>query len=221
MHRYRIAAAGAAALLFVLATAGPAIAHEERTVGAYKLAVGWQAEPAYAGFPNAVQVFVTDANGSPVADLGNPPSIKVEVTTGTQKSDPFVFKPSFDPDRGFGTKGEFDAPILPTRPGVYTFRVFGTVNGRAVDAKFTSSDTTFNSVQEPANVEFPVKDPSPGQLATNIERISPRVDAAATTAKSAKDKASSANTLAVVALVVGVVLGGAGLATGLAARRRG
>jgi hypothetical protein len=220
MHRCRIAAAGAAALLIVLATAGPAFAHEQRTVGKYKLAVGWQTEPTYAGFPNAVQVLVNDANGNPVADLGNPPSIKAEVTTGTQKSDPLVFKPSFDADTGSGTKGEFNGAIVPTRPGVYTFRIFGTINGQAIDEKFTSSDATFDSVREPAEVEFPVKDPSAGQLATNIERISPRVDAAAKAATSATDRASNADTLALVALIVGVVIGGAGLVTGLAARRR-
>ncbi|MCU1463074.1 MAG: hypothetical protein JWO37_3149 [Acidimicrobiales bacterium] len=226
MKRFRIAAASAVVLLF-LGAASPAWAHDHRRVGAYDFTVGWISEPTYAGFPNAVQLIVKDAAGKPIDDLGSPPTLKVEVGTGTQKSDPLAFKASFDPDTGFGTHGEFDSEIIPTRPGVYTFRIFGTINGQAVNETFTSSDTTFDSVREPAEVEFPTKDPSTGQLATSIQQLTPRVDTAvaaaktqAKAAKNAKDKASTATTLAIVALVAGVVLGGAGLVTGLGARRR-
>src|SRR5260221_7981161 len=110
MHRFRFAAAGAVVLL-VLGAANPASAHEHRHVGAYELTVGWQNEPTYAGYPNAVIVLIKDASGKPVDDIGDPPSLKVEVSTGTQKSDPLAFKASFDADTGFGTHGEFDSEI--------------------------------------------------------------------------------------------------------------
>jgi hypothetical protein len=223
--RWRALLGGAAALVLFGPTA--AFAHEQRQVGALQFTVGWQHEPAYAASENAVQVFLKDAKGKPIDDLGDPPTLQVQVITGSQTSDPLTLEPSFDPDTGLGTHGEFDAAIIPTRPGDYTFHFTGTVDGQKVDEKFTSSDKTFDSVQEPTAVEFPAKDPSTGDLATNLNRLNPRVDNAVTqagavqkTATSASDKASTAQTLGILALVAAVLLGGGGLVTGLRARRR-
>ena len=218
MHRSRIAAAAAVAAV-VLGAASPASAHEHRTVGRYELEVGWASEPTYAGVQNAVQVTITDTKGTPVDDLGDP-GLTVTVSTGTATSDPLSLGLSFDPDSSEGTHGQFLAAVIPTRPGEYTFRVTGSIKGQAVDEKFTSGDTTFDPVKEPRDIEFPAKDPSAGELATSVQRLSPRVDNAVAAAKDAKDKASTATTLAIVALVVGVAIGGAGLVIGLGARRR-
>jgi hypothetical protein len=223
--RWRALFGGAAALVLFSPTA--AFAHEQRQVGALQFTVGWQHEPTYAATENAVQLFLKDAKGKPIDDLGDPPTLQVQVITGNQTSDPLTLEPSFDPDTGLGTHGEFDAAIIPTRPGDYTFHFTGTVDGQKVDEKFTSSDKTFDSVQEPTAVEFPAKDPSTGDLATNLDRLNPRVDNAVTqagavqkTATSASDKASTAQTLGILALVAAVLLGGGGLLTGLRARRR-
>ena len=211
--------AGAAALaavvglVFLGITAGPAGAHEVRKVGGYELTVGWQREPTYTGVVNGVQFFVKDAKGNPVDDLGDPPSLKVDVTTGGKTSDPLDIKASFDPDTGEGTHGEFDAALIPTSPGDYTFHFTGNIKGQNIDEKFTSSDTTFETVKDPTAIQFPSKEPSPGQLATSVNRLDPRV-------KNATDKAKSASTLAIVALVVGAVLGIGGIAVGATARRR-
>jgi hypothetical protein len=204
----------------VLAWAGPASAHEQRQVGAYQLTVGWAHEPTYTGVENAVQIFVKNAKGDPVDDLGDPPTLKVQVQAGSQTSDPLELKPSFDEDTGLGTHGEFDAAIIPTSPGDYTFHLTGDIAGQKVDEKFTSSEKTFDSVKDPTEVEFPAKPPSAAAVSANLDRLNPRVDAATTRAASAKKNADSAKTLAIVALAVGVVLGLAGLAAGLAARRR-
>ncbi|HLJ08433.1 MAG TPA: hypothetical protein VKX24_07830, partial [Acidimicrobiia bacterium] len=163
--RWRLLAGGAAVVVFLSPVV--ALAHEQRQVGAIQFTVGWQHEPAYAGSQNAVQLFLKDAKGKPIDDLGDPPSLEVQVVTGNQTSDPLTLEPSFDADTGLGTHGEFDAPIIPTRPGDYTFHFTGTVNGQKVDEKFTSSDTTFDTVKEPTVAEFPAKDPSAGDLATN------------------------------------------------------
>jgi hypothetical protein len=218
----RVLAVGvlAVGVLLVGLSATPAFAHEQRTVGAYQLTVGWQHEPTYSGVENAVQLTVKDARGNPIDDLGDPPTLHVTVGTGNQTSDPLDLKPSFDPDTGFGTHGEFDAAVIPTRAGTYTFHFTGTINGQPVDEKFTSSDKTFDDVKEPSAVEFPAKDPTTGQLATNVNRLSPRVEAAASAAKSGKDRAGTAIILSIVALAAAVVIGGTGLVTGVAARRR-
>lgn len=219
MQRFRISAAGAAALL-VLAGAAPASAHEHRQVGAYALTVGWQSEPTYAGYLNGVQLTIKDSSGKAVASLGDPPTLRLEVSSGNAKSDPLQFTASDE------NPGEYDSAIIPTRPGVYSFHIFGTINGAAVDETFTSSDTTFDAVREPSAVQFPVKEPSIGQLATSVQQLGPRVDAAvaaskaqaavAKDAKNAKDRASTATTIAVVAALLGLV----GLAVGVTARRR-
>jgi hypothetical protein len=216
----------AVGIVACLVSATPAFAHEVRPVGADELTVGWAHEPTYAGIQNAVQLFVKDAKGHPIDDLGDPPTLKIEISSGTQTSDPLELAPSFDADTGLGTHGEFDAAVIPTAPGDYTFHFTGTINGQKIDEKFTSSDKTFDTVKEPTEVEFPAKPPSVGQLATNLDRLNPRVDSAVSSAqsaqqaaKSAKDKAGAATVLAVVALIVGAVLAGFGIFKGRAGRR--
>jgi hypothetical protein len=207
-HRWALALAVAGTAL-VLSTA-PAFAHEQRQVGAFQFTVGWQHEPTYVGAQNGVQMIIKDAKGAPVDDLGSPPSLKVTVSTGSQTSDPLDLAASFDPDSGLGTHGEFDAPITPTAAGDYTFHITGTVNGQAVDEKFTSGPKTFDTVHDPSATQFPNKVPSAADLSTLTNRLSPRVDNALSQAKSNASDASSAHDLA----VVGVILGAAGVALG-------
>ncbi len=212
--------AGATAFCLLFLSAAPAWAHEQRQVGVYQLTVGWGHEPTYAGVENAVQLFVKDGKGNPLDDLGNPPSLLVTVTTGAKTSDPLDLKASFDPDTMLGSHGEFDAAIIPTTPGVYTIHLTGTIAGQKIDERFTSSDKTFNDVQAPTAIEFPSQVPTNGDLATNLGRLNPRVDNAAATARSAQDKADSANTTAIAALILAIVGGGAGLVVGLVRGRR-
>jgi hypothetical protein len=201
-------------LAAAVALMAPVFAHEQRQVGGFQLTVGWQHEPTYAGVENAVQIFIKDSKGKPVNDLGDPPSLKVQVITGSQTSDPLDLKASFDPDSGEGTPGEFDATLIPTAPGDYTFHLTGSINGQNIDEKFTSSDKTFDPVKDPNEVEFPAKTPSLGQMAQSIDRLGPRVDTASKSAKSAKNDASNASTLGIIGIVVGslgLIVGGVGL----------
>jgi len=219
MVRARICAALVAGGLLAVMSAAPAYAHVSTTINGYAFVIGWQHEPTYTGILNAVQIVIHDPSGKPVDDLGTPPSLKVTVTTGSLTSNPLDLEPSFDPDTGFGTHGEFDAPIIPTAPGTYTFHVTGTLGGQPVDKPFQSSDSTFNNVEDPASVQFPTKLPNTADLATNVGRLNPRVDTALTASKRARNKASSASTLAIVALIVGAVLGAAGIVVGVTGRR--
>lgn len=216
----RVAAGAAASFVWLVFAAVPAWAHEQRPVGAYQFTVGWQHEPTYVGVENAVQLFLKDAKGNPIDDLGDSPSLQVTVSTGAKTSDRLELLASWDPDTGLGTHGEFDAAIVPTTPGTYTFYFTGTVNGQKVDEKFTSSDKTFDDVKAPTAIEFPNQDPTNGELATNVSRLNPRVDNAVAVARSAHDKAGSATTLAIVALVAGVMVGAAGIVVGVTRGRR-
>src|SRR5262249_24940476 len=153
-----------------------------------ELTVGWKVEPAYSGVPNAVYLGVKDASGKPVDDIGN--ALKVVVSAGAQTSPPLEPQLSFDADTGIGTHGEFDAAIIPTAPGVYTFHFTGAINGQNVDEKFTSSYSTFDDVVDPSTAQFPEKVPTAAELATNSARVGARAGHAVTKAASADDSAS-------------------------------
>jgi len=191
------------ATVFVLALSAPALAHEERVVGAYHFVVGWGDEPAYAGSKNSVQLILSTKAGKPVTNLGD--SLKVEVIFGQQQME-LPFEPAFDLEEGFGTLGDYRAWLIPTAPGTYTFHLFGAIGKQKVDERFTSGPTTFDDIADPAEVEFPTKVPTGTELAGRLDREIPRMTAAVASARSeAEDKADSARTLAIIGIVVGAV----------------
>lgn len=182
------------ALSVVLVFSLVASAHERRKAGTHTMVVGWAEEPAFSGFKNAVQVVITDSQDKPVTDLGD--DLKVEVIFGNEKRGPLALDPAFGPR--FGRQGEYQAPLIPTRPGNYTFHFVGEIKGQKVDASFTSSDDTFDPVRESADAEFPVKDPSRAELSGFVERVGMRLDTTRSTANSARF-------LSIVAIIVGAV----------------
>ena len=211
-----LVAAAMAALLIPL-LAGPASAHEEKTVGKYHFVVGFGDEPAYAGEKNSVQLLLADADDRPVTDLTD--TLKVAVTTGSSEPLQLSMEPFFEVDE-FGTPGDYRAFFIPTAPGSYSFHLNGTIKGQKVDQTFKSGPQSFSDIEDPAQVQYPVKQPTGGQLATRADRETARVDAALTAERDqAKSDAASARTLAVIGLVVGAL----GLLVGIAAlvlRRR-
>lgn len=187
MRRTITRAAAIAAVMGILLATGiqPASAHERRTVGAYMFVVGWDNEPAYAGQPNSVGARLTDTAGKPIVDLGE--TLEVEVIFGGQTSSKMKMEPGFalNPDgtARFGTLGAYSADLTPSRAGVYTFHFTGTIKGQAIDERFTSSETTFDSPKEISEVAFPAKDPNNAQLADRINRTSSRLSDDTDTAK--------------------------------------
>jgi len=194
----------------LLVAAAPAFAHTEKDAGPYKLLFGWRDEPAYTGSQNAVQLFVHDASGKAIDDLGTK-GLTVVVSTGSgataKSSSPLAFASAFDPDSGLGTHGEFDSPLLPSAAGTYTFHITGDINGTAVDVSAASSDTTFADVTDPTAIEFPVQSQTVPQLSSAITTLQDRVASAQSAATSAKSSANSSKTVAIVAIVVAIVLG--------------
>lgn len=185
----------------VMGLAGRASAHEEREVDKYHLAVGFGNEPAYTGQENSVQLLLNDANGRPVTDLGD--TLSVEVIYGTQKVT-FPLEPDFEVGE-FGIPGDYRAWFFPTQPGDYTFHFTGSIKGQKVDESFTSGPTTFSSVQDPSNVQFPSKEPAVSQIAGLAQRLSSRLQAALAGQKRAQDSANSARTIGYVGIGVGAV----------------
>jgi hypothetical protein len=219
------AAIGLAGLLLTFTSAGPASAHEERKVGRYMLAVGFGDEPAYAGTKNSVQMFLHDAKtDKPVTDLGD--TLKVDVTQGASSADDssqkltMTMAPDFEVGE-FGTPGDYRAFFIPTAPGTYTFHLTGTIKGQKVDEKFTSGPQTFSDANDPAGVQFPVKDPSGTQLNARLDREVPRLNDALAASQSRASKAEDAAGQARIIAIVGVVVGVLGLAAaGYGLRKR-
>jgi len=124
-----------------LATTQGTEAHERRSVVAYNFVVGWLNEPAYLNEPNAVDMRISRASdASPVTGLEQ--TLKVEVTQGESKTT-LDFWPRFN------TPGAYDGRLMPTAPGVFAFRIFGTIEGQQVNETFTASDSTFAIIAEP------------------------------------------------------------------------
>jgi hypothetical protein len=206
-----IATVGVAGLLLAL-SAPAASAHEERKVGRYVFHVGVGDEPAYAGAKNSVQVLLHDAsNDKPVVDLGD--TLKVDVSLGNndaQKTS-MTLEPDFEVGE-FGTPGDYRAFFIPTAPGAYTFHFTGTIKGQAVDQKFTSGPQTFSEIQDPAEVSFPTKDPTTGQLAARVDRETQRLSQALAASQAQARKADDAAGTARLIAIIGVVVGALGLA---------
>ena len=207
MHRSARAWAIALMAIGLTSVATTVAAHVVKQVGPYTVALGWVREPTYVGQLNAVQVVIKDAKGNPVSDL-SADDLKVVVSTADQQSDPMSLAPTFDEDTGLGIPGDYEAPMIPTALGDYTFHVTGTIHITKIDETATSSDTTFDSVVDPSAVQFPNKLPAVGDLATRIERVDARVQSQISAANDAKSSAQGA-------LVVGIAVGGAGVLIGL------
>src|SRR5437773_896490 len=75
----------------VLTLSTTALAHEDRTVGPYKLHVGWHVEPALVGQLNAVELTVTQ-DGKEVKDVEK--TLTVTLSTGGKTSDKLQFTES-------------------------------------------------------------------------------------------------------------------------------
>jgi hypothetical protein len=161
----RAAAGWGLALLSLVAWPLVASAHEHRTIanGQYNVVVGFLDEPSFAGLKNGLDLTVmklggTPAAGTPAAESDDGPTgapvtglekmLKAEVISGDQ-----TMELSLAPR--WNTPGAYDGVFFPMKPGDYTFRIYGTIDGQQVDESFTSSPSTFGPVEDPAPLEFP------------------------------------------------------------------
>jgi len=230
-HRRRLAGSTVAGSFLALIAAGSVAAHAVEHAGAYTIEIGWQHEPTYVGESNGVQVIVT-RDAKPITDL-SADDLKVVVSTGSQQTGELTFDPGFDPVEMEGPLGEYDAAIMPTEPGDYTFHLTGTLHGQAVDITLTSGDQTFDPVKGTADLQFPTKLPTIAEIATRLGRIDARiaapvasgptqasVDAAASAASDARAAADRALLTGGGIGLIGIVVGAFGVLLGVRASRR-
>ncbi len=124
-----------------------------------------------------------------------------------------------DLEAAWGDPGLYVARLIPTAAGVYEFRVFGTIEGTAVDETFVSAGAggNFDDIQTSADLQFPEQLPGMREVvaaAQGARDIAQQAQdtALAAQAGSASDGSGGGNALAVVALIIGIV--GAALGAG-------
>ena len=211
MHRATRALALAGVTALLVAPAIPALAHGDTSVGDLELTIGFGTEPAYAGFPNSVEVLLVH-DGQPVTDAKG---LTVDVTFGDDTVT-YDLEPNFAVGV-YGDPGDYRAWFVPSQPGPYTFHIVGTVDDEDVDVEMTSGDDTFSEVQDTSEAAFPpVEAPSNQELADRLDADGARVETAQAAAQQASDDASSIRTIA----IVGVIVGAIGLIAALAALAR-
>ncbi len=167
-------------LLATVALPGTASAHETRELagGKYQAVVGFLDEPAVENQMNGLDLTVTskteqvDGKPKPIEGLEKTLQAQVIYGGGAQTMDLTV-------ERRFGQPGKYAAHFMPTRPGDYTFRVYGEIEGQRIDERFSSSPTTFSSVEPLAELQFPQQVSVPADLQS-------RLDAAETWANTAQ-----------------------------------
>ena len=137
----------------------PVAAHEHVIVGQYELTIGWRVEPPTAGFVNGLDVGIQRhyPNGTTVWVTG------VASLNATLSIGPFTSaKHSLDPE--FGRPGWYTFDVIPTRPGIYTARINGTLGSTPVDVK-----VDLDSVAAASDLAFPLPDPTPSDLQGRID----------------------------------------------------
>ena len=134
-------------VMIISAFSFPAFAHEGREVGDYVIVFGWRIEPAYAGLYNGPEFTVETHEDEPVEGLEGTLSFMVHF--GDQSKMLTLYPMSGEP-------GHYTADLLPTRPGDYSFHIFGTIGDLEVDEMFTSADGDFSTIEPAADLQFPV-----------------------------------------------------------------
>ena len=218
-----------AVALLTLVSAASVFGHEDREEGDLKFTVGFLDEPAYEAMRNAVSLRVIKVKGEAKQEEGSKQSghghgetttVPVEgleatllvevihVPSGASKN--MNLRPvSLDP-------GHYLADLIPTSPGHYRFRFFGTIEGNMIDSTYDSraGGGNFDDVQVASAIHFPETVASSRELESAVRGAHSEAQQARDTAAIAEDGVASASMLGIVGIVVGaigIVLGGVSL----------
>jgi hypothetical protein len=199
-----------AVMLTVLGfTARPGLAHERREVGPYQFVVGFFTEPAFEGLKNGVDLRVLEAGTqTPIEGLEH--TLQVELTyvpNGTAK----VLRLR----TLYREPGRYTADLIPTAPGHYRFRFFGSLAETAVNETFDSraGGGQFDDIVSSADLQFPERLPALREMQSAVRGTQQTAQQAQDAALAAQAGFTSAQTFA----IVGAVLGALGLAAGVGA----
>lgn len=169
------------------------LAHERRTIaGKYDVVVGWDKEPAFVNQLNGASIAIYKT-GTQEGIEGVEKTLKVQIGFGGNAPKEFPLRSVF------GRKGYYVADVLPTRAGDYVFTFVGTIEDTPVNERFESGPNRFDGVES-----------------TDALVLSSAETSAGSDLRAARDEASSAHTLAMVGIgigLLGVIVGGLSLVT--------
>jgi len=124
----------------------------------------------------------------------------------------------------FRDPGHYTADLIPTVPGIYEFRLFGTIEGTEINEIFISrgGGGGFGDVEGSSDLQFPEVLPEVREIEGAVRGAQSAADGAVDQALSADDSASTAKVIG----IIGIVLGAVGIASGaggtmFAIRKRG
>ncbi len=158
---------GLVSLLLMAFALFPVSAHEGREVGDYEIELGWQIEPAYTGQVNELEIDIVVAKTTEGV-AGAEETLQAEVTFGPAKK---ILKLEPDPDNA----GHYSTRLIPTRPGDYTFRLFGKINDTSVDESFSAAEGQFSTVEPVSDLQFPDAEISLADLQTQITALQAQI----------------------------------------------
>lgn len=185
MSRTFVRAFGALALLAVLLVPLTASAHEQVDSGNYHYEIGWLNEPVIIGERNGLDLFVASKDKPDEGLTGVESTLKFTVEYGSASQD-YAIVPVED------KPGSYTAAFVPTREGQYTFHITGTINNETVDVKVQPEE-----VIAAGKLAFPEAQPSAADLTAQLA--------------TAKSQTSTAQTIAIVGVVFGLIGTGLGV----------
>ena len=191
MRRLFLRALGALVLLSLLLVPLIASAHQTVTDAGYDIEYGWVNEPVIINQPNAVVINITEHVGASATVTSTTPanvdvSGLVIVASYGGQTKKLTLQPLAE-----NTPGQFIAPMMPTVAGKYTRQLSGKIDGSAID----SIQVQPEEAQTPDLVQFPATGDAIAGLTAKLT--------------AAQSQASTAQTLAIVGVVLGLL--GAGL----------
>ena len=226
-----------AVALMSIIPAAAVFGHEDREEGEYIFKVGFLDEPAYEGQRNAVSLRVAkmkdeeqgeghgDAAKKDMAEESDhahdgPATVPVEGLEATLQVEvthvPSGASKVMNLRPAWNDLGHYLADLIPTSPGHYRFRFFGTIEGNEIDSTYDSraGGGSFDDIQVASAIHFPETVASGRELESAVRGAQDEAQQARDAATSAEDAVSSASILGILGIVLGAIgigLGGASL----------
>jgi hypothetical protein len=183
------------AMLIISVAAPRASAHEHVHVGSFEFTIGWAEEPPVVGVLNGLDLGIEE-------DVGGGVFEEVDYAVGNISAE-FLFGGATygkEIEPQFGRPGWYTFPIIPTRAGAYSVRVFGELNGTALD--FT---VQVEEVMSAADISFPAVQPTPDELAQANQETSLRLEETRAALAQAQNLAIAGLAAGVLGIAVGAV----------------
>ena len=225
-----------AVALITMISAAAVFGHEDREEGDYIFKVGFHDEPAYEGLRNAVSLRVTTMKAEDQGEghgeatqkeaakesdhHGEPPTVPVEGLEATLQVEvthvPSGASKFMNLRAAWNDPGHYVADLIPTSPGHYRFRFFGTIEGNEIDSTYDSraGGGSFDDIRVASAIHFPETVASGRELESAVRGAQAEAQQARDAAASAEDGVSSASMLGIVGIIVGAIgiaLGGLSL----------